>query len=57
MDLVRVAKDPVSVYKEPSDKSLIVHTWARDNLVHVYERSRFPPPATTRSGIASSAGI
>jgi hypothetical protein len=37
MDLVRVAKDPVSVYKEPSDKSDIMHTWFRDNLVHVYD--------------------
>jgi hypothetical protein len=37
MDLVRVAKDPVSVYKEPSDKSEIMHTWVRDNLVHVYD--------------------
>ncbi|MGA2488559.1 MAG: L,D-transpeptidase [Anaerolineales bacterium] len=37
IDLVRVAKDPVSVYKEPSDQSEIVHTWVRDNLVHVYD--------------------
>ena len=36
-ELVRVAKDPVSVYKEPSDKSLIMHTWGRDTLVHVYD--------------------
>lgn len=37
MDLVRVAKDPVSVYKEPTDTSLIVNTWPRDSLIHVYE--------------------
>ncbi len=44
MDLVRVAKDPVSVYKEPSDKSQIVHTWERDNLVHVYETVQVETP-------------
>jgi hypothetical protein len=37
MDLVRVAKDPVSVYKEPTDTSQIVRTWVRDDLIHVYE--------------------
>jgi lipoprotein-anchoring transpeptidase ErfK/SrfK len=47
MDLVRVAKDPVSVYKEPSDKSEIVHTWVRDNLVHVYDSVRVPTPGNT----------
>lgn len=36
-DLVRVAKDPVSVYKEPTDKSLIVNTWPRDSIVHIYD--------------------
>jgi lipoprotein-anchoring transpeptidase ErfK/SrfK len=36
LDLVRVAKDPVSVYKEPSDTSQIIRTWVRDDLVHVY---------------------
>ena len=36
MDLVRVAKDPVSVYKEPSDTSQIIRTWVRDDLIHVY---------------------
>jgi len=39
-DLVRVAKDPISVYKDPSDKSLIMHTWERDKLVHVYDTVR-----------------
>ena len=47
MDLVRVAKDPVSVYKEPSDKSVIVHTWVRDNLVHVYESIQVPTTGNT----------
>lgn len=37
IDLVRVAKDPVSVYKEPTDTSQIIGTWNRDDLVHVYE--------------------
>ena len=36
MDLVRVAKDPVSVYKDPSDTSQIIRTWVRDDLIHVY---------------------
>jgi hypothetical protein len=36
IDLIRVAYDSVSVYKEPSDKSQIVRTWMRDDLVHVY---------------------
>ncbi len=36
-ELIRVAKDPVSVYKEPSDKSMIIRTWPRDSLLHVYE--------------------
>jgi lipoprotein-anchoring transpeptidase ErfK/SrfK len=47
IDLVRVAKDPVSVYKEPSDKSQIVHTWVRDNLVHVYETIQVPTTGNT----------
>jgi lipoprotein-anchoring transpeptidase ErfK/SrfK len=37
IDMVRVATDSVSVYKGPDDKSLIVGTWNRDDLVHVYE--------------------
>jgi len=37
IDLVRVATDSVSVYEEPDDKSQIVGTWNRDDLVHVYE--------------------
>ncbi len=45
IDLVRVAKDPVSIYKEPDDKSLIVGTWNRDDLVHVYETVQAETPA------------
>jgi hypothetical protein len=44
MDLVRVAKDPVSVYKKPSDTSQIVNTWPRDSLVHVYETLQVETP-------------
>ena len=47
IDLVRVAKDPVSVYKEPSDKSKIVQTWMRDNLVHVYDTVQVDTPGST----------
>jgi len=36
LDLIRVAKDPVSVYTKPTDTSAIVATWPRDSLVHVY---------------------
>ena len=43
-DLVRVAKDPVSVYKEPSDASQIMHTWIRDSLVHVYDTVQVDTP-------------
>ena len=38
--LVRVATKSVSVYKEPSDKSLIMGTWYRDELVHIYDEVR-----------------
>jgi hypothetical protein len=44
MDLVRVAKDPVSVYKQPSDKSRIVNTWPRDSLIHVYDTVQAETP-------------
>ena len=36
-NVVRVAPTSVSVYKEPTDKSLITGTWYRDDLIHVYE--------------------
>ena len=35
--IVRVATASVSVYGQPSDKSNIVTTWYRDDLLHVYE--------------------
>ena len=35
--LLRVAAPSVSVYKEPSDESVITGTWYRDELVHIYE--------------------
>ncbi|HLE91985.1 MAG TPA: L,D-transpeptidase, partial [Anaerolineales bacterium] len=34
--LVRVATNSVSVYSKPNDKSSIVSTWFRDELLHVY---------------------
>jgi lipoprotein-anchoring transpeptidase ErfK/SrfK len=36
-DLVRVATQSVSIYSRPSDKSSIVSTWYRDELLRVYE--------------------
>ncbi len=44
IDLVRVAYHSVSVYKEPNDKSQIVGTWYRDDLVHVYETVQAETP-------------
>jgi len=35
-NLVRVATESVSAYSKPSDKSSIVSTWYRDELIHVY---------------------
>jgi hypothetical protein len=49
MDLVRVAKDPVSVYKKPSDTSQITNTWPRDSLVHVYDTVQVPTPGNNPS--------
>jgi lipoprotein-anchoring transpeptidase ErfK/SrfK len=37
VDLVRVAIPSVSVFKEPSDKSMIVGQWFRDDVIHVYK--------------------
>jgi lipoprotein-anchoring transpeptidase ErfK/SrfK len=45
VELVRVAKDPVSVYKAPDDTSRIINTWNRDDLVHVYETVQAATPA------------
>jgi len=36
VNLVRVATKSVSVYRGPTDQSLIVGTWNRDELVNVY---------------------
>ena len=35
--VVRVATNSVSVYSRPSDKSSIISTWFRDELLHVYD--------------------
>src|SRR5215207_7111828 len=35
--VVRVATNSVSVYSRPTDKSSIISTWYRDELLHVYE--------------------
>lgn len=37
VNLARVATKSVSVYRGPTDKSLIVGTWNRDELVNVYK--------------------
>ncbi len=44
IDLVRVAYHSVSVFSEPDDKSSIVGTWNRDDLVHVYETVKAATP-------------
>jgi hypothetical protein len=36
-DLVRVATERLSVYRKPDDKSAIISTWYRDELLRVYE--------------------
>jgi lipoprotein-anchoring transpeptidase ErfK/SrfK len=42
--LVRVATNSVSVYSRPSDKSSIISTWYRDELIHVYEEVTVDEP-------------
>jgi hypothetical protein len=44
-NVVRVATNSVSVYTRPSDKSSIVSTWFRDELLHVYEEVTVDEPA------------
>jgi len=44
-NIVRVATDSVSVYSRPSDKSSIVSTWLRDELLHVYDEVTVDEPA------------
>src|ERR1044071_399389 len=43
--VVRVATNSVSVYSRPSDKSSIISTWYRDELLHVYEEVKVDEPA------------
>ena len=43
--IVRVATNSVSVYSRPSDKSSIISTWFRDELLHVYEEVKVDEPA------------
>src|SRR5215211_7147169 len=43
--LVRVATKSVSIYGRPSDKSSIISTWYRDELLHVYEEVTVDEPA------------
>jgi lipoprotein-anchoring transpeptidase ErfK/SrfK len=44
VELVRVAYHSVSVYSKPDEKSQIVGTWNRDELVHVYGTVQAPTP-------------
>ena len=43
--VVRVATNSVSVYSRPSDKSSIISTWYRDELLHVYDEVTADEPA------------
>jgi hypothetical protein len=43
-DLVRVATKSVSIYSRPSDKSSIISTWYRDELLRVYEEVKADEP-------------
>ncbi|HLO15756.1 MAG TPA: L,D-transpeptidase [Anaerolineales bacterium] len=43
--LVRVANKSVSVYSRPTDKSSIVSTWYRDELLHTYGEVTVDEPA------------
>lgn len=42
--LVRVATNSVSIYSRPSDKSSIISTWYRDELLHVYDEVTVDEP-------------
>jgi hypothetical protein len=44
-NVVRVAPASVSVYKQPSDQSIITGTWYHDDLVHVYGEVTAEEPA------------
>ncbi len=43
-DLVRVATNSVSVYSRATDKSSIISTWYRDELLHIYEEVKADEP-------------
>src|SRR5215212_11270792 len=43
--VVRVATNSVSVYSRPTDKSSIISTWYRDELLHVYGEVTVDEPA------------
>ena len=47
-DLVRIAIKSVSVYSRPTDKSSIVSTWFRDELLRVYEAVTADEPVRGR---------
>ena len=42
--IVRVATNSVSVYSRPTDKSSIISTWYRDELLHVYGEETVDEP-------------
>ena len=44
-NLLRVATKSVSVYSRPTDKSSIISTWYRDELLHVYKEVTVDEPA------------
>ena len=44
-ELVRVATKSVSIYSRPTDKSSIVSTWYRDELLHIYGEVKVDEPA------------
>ncbi len=44
-ELVRVATKSVSIYSRPTDKSSIISTWYRDELLHVYGEVKVDEPA------------
>lgn len=43
-DLVRVATTKLSVYRKPDDKTAIISTWFRDELLRVYEEVEADEP-------------
>ncbi len=44
-EVIRVATKSVSVYSRPTDKSSIVSTWYRDELLHMYGEVTVDEPA------------